>query len=85
MDYEIQPQTPGEPDHAAPDDARNRAWRTLLQGLLLDVLAAVALVVYEAVSAEEPDLRLLLILVGKTALTTAASYVHRKLQPPADA
>lgn len=78
--------TPDAPDHAAPDveaDARNRALRTFVQGLALDLLLAVALTVGEAVEATSVDWRLLGLAVVKTAVTTAASYVARKLAPPA--
>lgn len=59
-------------------DARNRALRTFLQGLALDVLVAVCLVVYDAVQTEHPDYRLLLATVIKTGMATAASYVMRR-------
>lgn len=63
-------------------DAHNRAWRTTIQGLALDVLIAVALVVYDLTGSTEPDYRLLPALVAKTALHSAASYVMRaKLDP----
>jgi hypothetical protein len=79
------PNTPGVADHAAsPEaDARNRAFRTFLQGLALDVLLAVALIVYGATSSDHVEWRLLLLTVAKTAVQTAASYVMRKLSPPA--
>jgi hypothetical protein len=79
------PNTPGVADHAAnPEaDARNRALRTFLQGLALDVALAVALIVYSATSAEHVEWRLLLLTLAKTAVQTAASYVMRKLSPPA--
>lgn len=81
------------PEHAAPEpyekapeaDARNRALRTFLQGLAVDVLLAVCLVAYDALQSDAPDWRLLLLTLLKTALMTAASYVMRKLQPPATA
>jgi hypothetical protein len=79
------PQTPGVPDHAAKaavPDALSRAVRTFAQGLVLDVLAAVALIAVEALSAQTVDWRLLGLAIGKTAAMTAASYVHRLLRPP---
>lgn len=78
--YVPAPQTPGRADHAADPnaDARSRALRTFLQGLALDVLLAVCLVVYEAMTAAEPDWRLLLLTLAKTVLTTAAAYVMRR-------
>jgi len=74
----------GRADHGdnSSADARNRALRTFLQGLVLDVLLAVALVVYTAVSAGEVDWRLLAAALVRTVLQTAASYVMRKLKPP---
>lgn len=84
------PQVPGVGDHAAPEDphsaqdARNRAIRTVIQGLLTDVLVAVALVVYDALqtSSEHIEWKLLAMSVAKTALITVASYVMRKVKPP---
>lgn len=60
-------------------DARNRALRTFLQGLAVDLLAAIALTVHELVTADAglPAWRLLGLAVAKTVLTTAASYVMR--------
>lgn len=79
------PQTPGVADHAgepAAADARQRATRTFIQGLLIDVLLAAALVVYDALQAADVDWRLLALSLLKTALTTVASYVMRKVAPP---
>lgn len=76
--------TPG-PDHSVrgPEaDARNRAIRTFAQGLLLDLLVAVALVVYSATSADEVEWKLLALTLLKTAAQTVAAYVMRKLSPP---
>ena len=75
-------QIPGVPDHAAPDDARNRAIRTFVQGLVIDALVAVCLVVVDALNQEVVDWRLLVLTAAKTVLMTAASYVMRKLAPP---
>lgn len=83
--------------HALKVDARNRAWRTLLQGLATDVLVALA----AALLAWLPDADItsreawtaIGVTLAKTALTTAASWVMRaKLDassvptplPPAD-
>lgn len=63
-------------------DARNRALRTFLQGLALDIGVAVALLVYDAVQADQPDYRLLLASLIKTVLQVAASYVMRRLVDP---
>ena len=69
-------------------DAKNRAWRTAVQGLLLDVSTAVVMVLATAVT----DLRwtrdywvTLGLLLAKTAVQTAVSYTARKLVPPATA
>ena len=88
MTYEIDPETPGTPDHAAPateTDAVSRALRTFVQGLLTDVLLAVVLVVSDALreTTETIDWRLLGLATLKTAAMTAASYVMRKVAPPA--
>ena len=64
-------------------DARNRALRTFLQGLGIDVAVAVATVLYTWLNSDA-DLSSreawvgVGILLGKTALTTAASYVMRR-------
>lgn len=62
-------------------DARNRAVRTFAQGLALDVLAAVALLVLDALGAGAVDWRLLLLSLGRTVAQTVAAYVMRKLTP----
>jgi 4-amino-4-deoxy-L-arabinose transferase-like glycosyltransferase len=59
-------------------DAKNRALRTLVVGLGLDILAAVSLVVYDALQDDQPDYRLLGAAVLKTAMSTAASYFMRR-------
>lgn len=65
-------------------DARNRALRTFLQGLGIDLLAAVAVTVYTVVSTG-PNVVAWSVLgaaVCKTLLTSGASYVMRlKLDP----
>lgn len=58
-------------------DARNRAWRTLLQGLGVDILVAVGFVLYDALQSATPDYRLLLLSLVKTALVTVASFLMR--------
>jgi hypothetical protein len=79
------PGNDGVAQHAAsPEgDARNRALRTFLQGLAVDVLLTVALVVYDATSSENVQWRLIPLLLAKSVLTSAASYVMRKVKPPA--
>jgi hypothetical protein len=66
-------------------DARNRAWRTLVQGLALDVGAAVVGVLV----AEVADVRwtraywaLVGGLVAKSALQAAVAFAARRLVPP---
>lgn len=63
-------------------DARNRALRSFIQGLAVDVGVAVAFVVYDATSSDEPDYRLLWATLIKTALQTAAAYVMRRFVDP---
>lgn len=69
-------------------DARSRALRTLAQGLLLDVAAAVVAVAATWL----PDVQwtrawwmALGLLVAKTALLAAVSYAARKVVPPPSA
>lgn len=66
-------------------DASNRAFRTFIQGLGLDVATAVVLVLATSVT----DMRwtkeywfTLLALLGKTAILSAVAYAARKLMPP---
>jgi hypothetical protein len=67
-------------------DAKNRAWRTFAQGLLVDVGVAVVLVLVVAFSTEiewTPTYWLALAsTLGKTVLLSAVSYASRKLVPP---
>lgn len=77
-------------------DARNRALRTLLQSLLVDVLIAVGAVGYEVLaSSSDVEWRLLGLLLLKTVLTVLFSFLMRlkydpltppmpDLLPPAD-
>lgn len=62
-------------------DARNRAWRTLLQGLAFDVLAAIVLVVFTAVSKANAwgDLEwsLIAFTLFKSAMVSGLSYLMR--------
>jgi hypothetical protein len=69
-------------------DARNRAFRTFVQGLGVDVGTAVCL----ALSVGLTDVRwtsafwaALALSVGKTVVTSAVSYVARKALPPPSA
>lgn len=70
-------------------DARVRAWRTLVQGLLTDVGLAVLAVVVSAVTGADfawssAFWLALLAAVGKSALVAGASYLGRQLLPPAN-
>lgn len=62
-------------------DATSRAWRTLLQGLTFDVLAAVALVIFTAVSKANAwgDLEwsLVTFTLVKSATVAGLSYLMR--------
>lgn len=69
-------------------DARNRAWRTLVQGLLVDVGAAVVLAVGPALAGADfawTPVYWLAVggLAAKTAIQTVVSYAARRLVPPA--
>ncbi len=80
----IQP-TPPRASTAA--DARNRAIRTAAQGLLVDVVAGVALAVGPALASEHfawtaPYWAALGLLAAKTAVQTAVAYAARHLVPP---
>lgn len=67
-------------------DARNRGWRTLLQGVALDVLVGVALAVstYFATANDWGDLEwaVLGFSVGKSAVQAGTAYVMRKWLDP---
>jgi hypothetical protein len=62
-------------------DARNRALRTFLQGLVADVAAAVVLLVLPVVTNaqgwEDFDWRILGFLLAKTVVVTGLSYLMR--------
>lgn len=68
-------------------DARNRAWRTLAQGLLVDVLAGVTLAVGPALADEHfaftaPYWAFVGALAAKTAVQTVVAWAARHLVPP---
>lgn len=68
-------------------DARNRAWRTFLQGLLVDVVAAVVLAIGPALAGDDfawSRAYWLTIagLAGRSAITAGVSYVARRVVPP---
>ena len=61
-------------------DAKNRALRTFLQGLAVDLAVAVAALVLSSVDqiTDRDGLTLFGLALAKTAVTTAASYVMRR-------
>lgn len=67
--------------HALRADAKNRAWRTLLQGLATDVLVALAAVLLawlpDADITSGEAWTVIGVTLAKTALTTAASWAMR--------
>lgn len=71
----------------APVDARSRAWRTLAQGLLVDVLAAVVLAVGPELAGghfvwTRAYWLALAGLAGKSVVTAVVAYVMRRVLPP---
>lgn len=67
-------------------DARNRAWRTLAQGLALDVVVAVIAVLATNVGDAQWTKEYWLgiaALLGKSVVTAIVSYFARKYLPPA--
>lgn len=79
--------TPLPSPNAVERDASNRALRTLTQGLVVDVLAAVAVVLTVAVAGgiewTQVYWAALGLAVAKSAITALVSYAHRLLVPPA--
>ena len=67
-------------------DARNRALRTLLVNLVIDVLTAVGLTVNEALntSGDDVDWRLMLALILKTVAASVGSFVLRRFGDPSN-
>lgn len=64
-------------------DAQNRAWRTFMQGLGVDVLGALALTVYTVLSGPDPVVWTVFgALLAKTFGTSVASYVMRRFLDP---
>lgn len=60
-------------------EATIRALRTLVQNLAVDVGVAVVVAVSPLIVGTQLDWRLIAVTAGKTALATAASWIHRKL------
>jgi hypothetical protein len=70
----------------ASTDARNRAFRTLIQSLGVDVLAAIVLAVTPLLANVNWDKSYWLAvgaLAARSAITAAVSWVARKVLPPA--
>ena len=67
-------------------DAKNRAWRTFLQGLAIDLAVAVAttlLVWLPAADLSSGDgWKIFGLSLAKTLIQTVAAYVMRKFVPP---
>lgn len=68
-------------------DARNRAWRTLVQGLGIDLAVALLLAIGPSLVGNDfawstGYWRTLGLLAAKTAIQTLVSYAARKLVPP---
>lgn len=61
-------------------DARNRAARTFLQGLVIDIGVAIATLILASAQTitDKSGLIALGIALGKTVVTTAISYVMRR-------
>lgn len=67
-------------------DARNRAWRTLVQSLAVDVGAAVVLAVTPLLAGIEWKQSYWIavgLLAARSAVTALVSWVARKVVPPA--
>lgn len=68
------------------EDARNRALRTFVQGLSVDALAAIGLIILPllttAQSFDDVDWKVLIFLVVKSVVVSAFSYVMRRFGDP---
>lgn len=62
---------------ATPADAKSRAWRTLGQNLVVDVVLAVVVVVLPLVSGNDVNVGLVVASAAKTALVTVLAFVQR--------
>jgi hypothetical protein len=69
-------------------DAQTRAFRTLIQGLIVDMLAAIAVALAAAIAGgiewTQAYWVALALAVGKSAVTAIVSYFARKFVPPAN-
>lgn len=78
----------GRPGVDAKSDAKDRAWRTLAQGLVVTVLLAIITAFGTAVAAPEFDLltwdswRAAATAGGTAAVMAVAAYVQRLTSPP---
>jgi hypothetical protein len=84
MSFDKTPEVPESPA-TVQSDAKDRAWRTLIQGLLLDLSVAIVLVLAPAVSAVEWTSEYwtaLGLLVAKSAVQSLVSYLMRTLVKP---
>ena len=79
----VDPGNDGIPQHAAdaPPFWESPEFRTAFQGILIDVAVALALLVYQATSAEAVDWRLLALSLARTAVQTVASGIMKRLRP----
>ena len=64
-------------------DAKNRAFRTFLQGLAIDIMVALVVLITPILAGanswgDVPEWKIILFSVIKTVLTTAASYIMRR-------
>jgi hypothetical protein len=69
-------------------DAKDRAVRTFIQGLITDAgfaLGGILLTAADQIEWTENYWKGLAVLAGKTVILTALSYVGRKLKPPVGA
>lgn len=73
--------TPG-PDHSASPIESSLPLRTFVQGLVIDVLVAICLVIVEGTASDSVDWWLLLASLGRTVAQALASSIMRRLVPP---
>lgn len=78
------PGNDGIPQHAAAATGllASLPGRTIIQGVLVDVLLSICLVLYDSLSDENLNWNLLWGLLAKTALMTLASSIMRRVKPP---